>query len=228
MIKIPGTKEGIPAIRECIHQGININVTLLFGLSRYQEVTRAYIEGLEARFRDRQPLANVFSVASFFLSRIDVLVDSMLEKKGMKEAKGQAAIACANGAYELYQDIFKSDRFNALREAGARPQRLLWASTGVKDPAYPELKYVEALVGRDTISTLPPETLHAFLEHGRPVEALGKDLSRHLALLQRLKQAGIDMESVSTCLEEEGIEKFKAPFRKLLETIETVREKVHS
>jgi transaldolase/transaldolase/glucose-6-phosphate isomerase len=228
MIKIPGTKEGLTAIRDCIHRGININVTLLFGLSRYQEVANAYLEGLEARLRDGQPLQTVYSVASFFLSRIDVLVDPMLEEKGMMEAKGQAAIACANAAYELYRGIFGSDRFSALREAGARPQRLLWASTGVKNPAYPPLKYVEALIGRGTISTLPPETLQAFLETGRPEETLGKDLSRHLALLQQLKQAGIDMEAVSARLEEEGIEKFKIPFHKLLETIASVREKVHS
>jgi transaldolase/transaldolase/glucose-6-phosphate isomerase len=228
MIKIPATKEGLPAIRECTRRGINVNITLLFGLSRYQEVTTAYIEGLEARLRDRQSLQNVFSVASFFLSRIDVLVDPMLEQKGMKEAKGQAAIACANAAFELYQGIFQSDRFSALREAGARPQRLLWASMGVKDPAYPALKYVEALMGRDTIGTLPPETLHALLERGQAVQALGKDLSRHLAYLQQLKQAGIDMEAVSSRLEEDGIEKFKKPFRKLLSTIASVREKVHS
>ena len=227
MIKIPATKEGLPAIGECIRRGININVTLLFGLSRYQEVAHVYLEGLETRLSERQSLQGVFSVASFFLSRIDVLVDPMLDEKGMKETKGQVAIACANAAYELYQGIFTSDRFSALREAGARPQRLLWASTGVKDPAYPALKYVEALMGHNTISTLPPETLHAFLEHGRPVEALGKNLSRYLAFLQQLKQAGIDMDAVSYRLEEEGIEKFKAPFHKLLATIEAVREKVH-
>lgn len=227
MIKIPATQEGLPAIRECTRRGININVTLLFSLSRYEQVTHAYIEGMEARLKEQQPLANIFSVASFFLSRIDAMVDPMLEEKGMKAAKGQVAIACANEAYELYQGIFGSDRFSALREAGARPQRLLWASTGVKDPAYPELKYVEALIGRDTISTLPPVTLKAFLEHGHPMETLGKNLSIHLDLLQRVKQTGIDMDAVSACLEEEGIEKFKAPFHKLLETIEAVREKIH-
>jgi len=228
MIKIPATKEGIPAIRECTRRGINVNITLLFGLSRYQEVTTAYIEGLEDRLKEQQSLHSIFSVASFFLSRIDVLVDPMLEEKGMKEAKGQAAIACANSAYELYQGIFKSDRFNALREAGARPQRLLWASMGVKDPAYPQLKYVEALVGHETISTLPPDTLRAFLEQGHPSETLGKTLSSHLAYLQRLKQAGIDMGSVSARLEEEAIKKFQAPFHQLLQTIEDVRQKVHS
>lgn len=227
MIKIPGTSEGLPAIQECIRRGINVNVTLLFGLSRYQEVTEAYIRGLEARLDDRQPLKSVFSVASFFLSRIDVLIDPMLEEKGMIQAKGNTAIACANAAYELYSDIFNSDRFSALREAGARPQRLLWASTGTKDPKSPELKYAQALIGRDTIDTLPPKTLQAFLEHGRPLETLGKDTGMHLAYLEQLRQAGIDLETASSRLEEEGIEKFETPFRKLLAAIAAKREKVH-
>ncbi len=227
MIKIPATKEGIPAIRECIRRGININVTLLFGLSRYEEVAHAYIEGMEARLKSGLSLQNIFSVASFFLSRIDVLVDPMLEQKGMKEAKGQAAIACANAAYELYHMIFSSDQFSALKQAGARPQRLLWASTSVKDPSYPKLKYVEALMGPDTINTLPPDTLTALIEQGRPVANLGRNNPGQLMHLERLKQAGIDMESVSRQLEEEGIEKFKTAYRKLLEAIESVREKVH-
>jgi transaldolase len=225
MIKIPGTKEGLPAIRECIRQGLNINVTLLFGLRRYKEVVDAYLSGLEDRVKDNQSLEGIASVASFFLSRIDVLVDPMLEEKGHPELKGEIAIASAKEAYQIYEDIFASERFLALKAGGATPQRLLWASTGTKDPAYSDIKYVEALIAPHTVDTVPMETLEAYLDHGDPRPRLENNMEKAAEQLHLLKDTGIDLESITYRLEVEGIEKFRQPYNKMLEAIEKQRQK---
>jgi transaldolase/transaldolase/glucose-6-phosphate isomerase len=223
MIKIPGTAEGIPAIRQSISEGININITLLFGLKRYEQVIDAYLSGLEDRVKTGQPIDNIASVASFFLSRIDVMVDPMLELKGLHDLKGKTAIALAKLAYTIYKKAFTSHRFIALAEKGARPQRLLWASTSTKDPSLPDTKYVEALIGKDTIDTLPLETFHSFLDHGKVADTLESNLSEADHILETVQKNGIDLEEIAKHLENEGIEKFVRPYDKLIDSIETYR-----
>ncbi|QJW91527.1 transaldolase [Spirosoma taeanense] len=225
MIKIPGTAECLPAIRQCISDGININVTLLFGLERYEAVIDAYISGLEERDRAGQPIDHIASVASFFLSRIDVLIDPMLDEKGLGDLKGEVAIASAKKAYEIYKREFSSDRFKPLAAKGANPQRLLWASTSSKDPAFSDVKYVEALIGPKTVNTIPMETLEAFRDHGQADFRLETDMDLATQTLNRIEQAGIDLNDISQQLEEEGIEKFNKPYDKLLEAINTQKEK---
>ncbi|MGI4022552.1 MAG: transaldolase [Janthinobacterium lividum] len=220
MIKIPGTKEGLPAIQKCIAEGLNINVTLLFGLERYEAVTEAYISGLEERAAAGKAIEYVSSVASFFLSRIDVAVDPLLKEKGLDNLKGEVAIASAKKAYEIYKRVFSSDRFKKLVEKGAKPQRLLWASTGSKDPAFSDVKYVEALIGKDTVDTIPMDTLVAFRDHGNAKDTLETDLDKATATLEQIKTAGIDLDAITQQLEDEGIEKFNQPYDKLLAAIE--------
>lgn len=227
MIKIPGTAEGLPAIRSSIAEGININVTLLFGLQRYEEVTEAYISGLEELVKYNQPVDSIASVASFFLSRIDVLVDPMLQQKGLSNYKGQVAIACAKKAYEIYKRVFGSDRFKKLEEKGAKPQRVLWASTSSKDPAFKDTMYVEAIIGDKTVDTIPMDTLEAFRDHGIAASTLENDMAKATELLQKVQEAGIDMNQVSQQLENEGIEKFKQPYNKLMQAIEKQKEVAH-
>ncbi|QRR00072.1 transaldolase [Dyadobacter sandarakinus] len=220
MIKIPGTEPGLPAIQAAIADGINVNVTLLFGLDRYEAVTEAYIAGLEQRAAAGLPVNNISSVASFFLSRIDVLVDPLLDEKGLGELKGEVAIASAKKAYEIYKRVFSSDRWNKLAELGAVPQRLLWASTSSKNPAFKDTKYVEALIGPNTVDTIPMETLEAYRDHGDPASRLEDDLEGATKILEQIKEAGIDIDAVTKQLEEEGIDKFNKPFQKLLDAIE--------
>ena len=226
MIKIPGTAEGLTAIRRCIREGININVTLIFGLERYEEVADAYISGLEDRLKNNQPLDFVASVASFFLSRIDLMIDPVLEQKGLSHLKGKVAIASAKKAYEIYQRIFTSDRFKKLQEKGAQPQRLLWASTGSKDPASSDVKYVEALIGTDTVNTIPMDTLIAFRDHGVAANRLEDDLDQATKVMEDIKNAGIDIDLITKKLEDEGIEKFNVPYDKLLLAIEGQKKKI--
>ena len=226
MIKIPGTAEGLTAIRRCIREGININVTLIFGLERYEEVADAYISGLEDRLKNNQPLDFVASVASFFLSRIDLMIDPVLEQKGLSHLKGKVAIASAKKAYEIYQRIFTSDRFKKLQEKGAQPQRLLWASTGSKDPASSDVKYVEALIGTDTVNTIPMDTLIAFKDHGVAASRLEDDLDQATKVMEDIKNAGIDIDLITKKLEDEGIEKFNVPYDKLLLAIEGQKKKI--
>ncbi len=237
LIKVPATKEGLPAIRQLISQGINVNVTLLFGLPRYREVAEAYIAGLEARAAQGQPLNRVASVASFFLSRIDVLLDPRLEKlaaaggtqaQTARDLIGQVAIASAKEAYRIYQEIFGSPRFQKLAASGARPQRLLWASTSTKNPAYPDVKYVEPLIGPDTVNTLPPETLEAYRDHGNPASRLTEAVDQAASGLSRLPKLGIDLDQATQQLEDEGVEKFNQPFDSLMATLEAKRREVLS
>lgn len=226
MIKIPGTTEGLPAIRKVISEGINVNVTLLFGLQRYEEVAYAYIEGLEDRLNAGKPIDKIASVASFFLSRIDTLVDPLLEQKGALELQGKVAIASAKKAYEIYKRVFSSERFKKLEEKGARPQRVLWASTSSKNPAYKDTIYVETLIGPDTVNTVPMETLVAFRDHGIAQNTLETDMDKATETLQKLKAAGIDIDAITQQLEDEGIDKFNKPYEKLLKAIDEQKSKV--
>jgi transaldolase/transaldolase/glucose-6-phosphate isomerase len=226
MIKIPGTQPGLAAIRQSIAKGININVTLLFGLPRYEEVTEAYISGLEDHLAAGHSVGHISSVASFFLSRIDVLVDPMLDEKGLGDLKGEVAIASAKKAYEIYKRVFSGPRWEKLAAQGAKPQRLLWASTSSKNPAFKDTKYVEALIGADTVDTVPLETIEAFRDHGIAANTLETGLDKATETLDRLKTAGIDIDKITQQLEDEGIEKFNAPFEKLLKAIEDQKAKV--
>ncbi|MGB5984847.1 MAG: transaldolase [Desulfobacterales bacterium] len=234
MIKVPATREGLTCIEQLIRDGINVNVTLLFGLPRYREVAQAYIAGLTARAQQGEPLEHVASVASFFLSRIDVLVDPMLEERIQGDGpaadiaaklRGQVAVASAKQAYQIYKEIFMGADFRRLTERGARTQRVLWASTSTKNPDYPDVKYVEALIGPDTVNTLPQETLDAYRDHGRPAPRLEEDLSEAEWVLRTLHELGIDIDRVTGQLVQEGIEKFNEPYDSLIQTLEGIRKK---
>ena len=224
MIKIPGTQPGLAAIRQATSEGININVTLLFSLDRYQAVAEAYMAGLEERANAGQPIDEIASIASFFLSRIDTLVDPVLVEKGLVDLKGEVAIASAKGAYQIYKRLFSSDRFKALIDKGATPQRLLWASTGSKDPSFSDVKYMEALIGPNTVDTVPMDTLEAFRDHGNPQAQLETNADRAAQVLEKVKQAGIDLAALMQQLEEEGIDKFNRPYDKLMQAIDEQRK----
>ena len=232
MIKVPGTKQGLLAINELITEGINVNVTLLFGLERYREVAEAYIDGLERRASVGRPINHVASVASFFISRIDTCIDPMLEAlaktndaKGAAATKltGKVAISCAKEAYQIYKEVFKSKRFKKLEKKGAKPQRLLWASTGTKNKAYSDVMYVEELIGPNTVNTVPTQTLNAYRDHGNPAARLDENIEDAQLALQQLEELGINLRSVSEKLEEEGIQKFIQPFEHLLQVIDQKR-----
>lgn len=229
MIKVPAIRESIPAIRQLISAGLNINITLLFGLDRYQEVIEAYLSGLEDRLQAGKPIGNIASVASFFLSRIDVLVDPMLKKiidEGGQKAEiarslvGQTAISNAKLAYRIYKETFSSDRFRTLSEKGAHTQRLLWASTSTKNPEYSDIKYVEPLIGPDTINTMPEETIDAYRDHGNPAKRLEEGVDKAFQNLQKLKEIGIDINEVTHQLEVEAVDKFIQPYDKLMQTLD--------
>jgi transaldolase len=237
LIKVPGTQAGIPAIRELIAEGINVNVTLLFGLERYEAVARAYIEGLEMRLARGLPINELASVASFFLSRIDTLLDPRLQKmvaedgpqaRSAAKLVGEAAIASAKEAYRIYKTIFGGAEFAALRRHGARPQRLLWASTSTKNPSYSDVKYVEPLIGTETINTMPLETIEAYRDHGSPHQTLEASAEQARAILGGLAELGIDLAAVTHQLELEGVEKFVAPFDALMRALEAKRELVQT
>jgi transaldolase len=221
-IKVPATVEGLPAIQKLISEGINVNVTLIFGLPRYRQVAEAYIAGLEARAAQGKPVNHVSSVASFFVSRIDSLIDPLLEKQSgalVEKARGQVAVASAKLAYQIYKEIFGTVRFQHLLEIGARGQRPLWASTGTKNPDYSDVKYVEALIGPDTVNTVPLETLIAYHDHGHPEARLEKDTGAAARLLKRLPELGIDLDKITQQLENEGVTKFNKPFDKLMDAL---------
>jgi len=229
-IKVPGTEAGLPAIERLIAEGVNVNVTLLFGLERYRAVADAYLAGLEARLAAGEPLTRVASVASFFLSRIDVMIDPVLDAEASlggarvgeaRGLRGQAAVASAKLAYRIYQETFDGgERFARLAAAGARPQRLLWASTSTKDPSYPDTKYVEPLIGPDTINTMPLETIDAYRDHGEPAARIGDGVDEAKDVMRRLAGVGIDIDAVTARLEDEGVAKFIKPFRSLLGTLD--------
>jgi transaldolase len=228
LIKVPATAEGLPAIQQLIGEGISVNVTLLFGLPRYRQVAEAYIAGIEARAAQGKPVKHVASVASFFISRIDALVDPILaglvasggtEADLAKRVRGQTAIASAKMAYQVYKEVFAGERFRKLAAQGARVQRLLWASTSTKNPEYSDVRYVEALIGPDTVDTVPLETLDAYRDHGEPRVRLERDVEEARWAMSRLPDLGIDIDKVTQQLEDEGVEKFNKPFDKLMETL---------
>jgi transaldolase len=225
MIKIPATVEGLPAIESTLADGINVNVTLLFSVPRYVEVMTAWQAGLE---RLASP-GSVASVASFFVSRIDTLLDAALEELGGEEAlalRGRLAIASARRAGEAFAQFMGSPGVMALKTRGARVQRLLWGSTGTKNPAYSDVKYVDGLIGRDTVNTLPPGTLEAFLDHGTPAATLTAGLDESEAALERLERMGISLTSATARLEREGVDAFVASYRDLLAALEGRRRQL--
>ncbi|WP_394772055.1 transaldolase [Mucilaginibacter sp.] len=225
MIKIPATQPGLAAIRSSTVAGININITLLFGLPRYEEVVEAYLSGLEDRLAKDKAIDHISSVASFFLSRIDVMVDPMLDEKDLSDLKGKIAIASAKKAYEIFKRAFSGPRWEKLAAKGAKVQRLLWASTSSKDPSFKDTKYIEALIGPDTVNTIPLETIAAFRDHGIAANTLEDDLDKATEILSRLKKGGVDLNMVTQKLEDEGIEKFNKAFEKLLQAIEKQKSK---
>jgi transaldolase len=226
-IKIPGTFEGIAAVAGLLVTGVNVNVTLLFSVERYEEIALAYMSALEQRKLAGQSLADVASVASFFLSRIDTRVDEHLREKiagGMSKAErllGKCAIANARIAYRLFKELTSSRRWRALEAAGARPQRLLWASTSTKNPAYDELMYVESLIGPQTINTLPRKTIAAFAEHGKVTASLEQGSEEAVQVMRDLRRAGIDVPQVTRQLLDEGISSFTDALNDILQTIGT-------
>lgn len=232
MIKIPATKAGIPAIRSAITAGLNVNVTLIFSLERYKEVMCAYLDGLEKRAAAGLPLKKIASVASFFVSRVDSKIDQRLQEFGAgagaqamdaKALLGKAAIAYTRLAYVEYQQIFASERFLMLKAMGARAQRPLWASTSTKNPAYRDVIYVEELIGKNTVNTIPPQTLTAFLDHGHVRNSLEEDLAGSRQVIEALEKLGIFMDQVTAQLEEEGVKSFADAFTVLLSAIDDRR-----
>lgn len=235
MIKIPGTAEGVPAAEELLFRGIHVNITLLFSIESYQAVADAWLRALERRKAAGQPVNNVASVASFFVSRIDSLVDQLLAHRIRPDGssalephpqslQGKVAVANAKLAYAAFRRMAGGDRWKALEAAGARPQRLLWASTGTKNPAYSDVMYVEPLIGAHTVNTMPAATAAAFDDHGKPGKTLTRAVPQARKVLKELKSLGIDLKRVTWQLENEGIQKFIEPFEKLLANIEAKRK----
>ncbi len=228
MVKIPGTREGLPAIERCLYEGMNINVTLLFSVRRYEEVAWAYVRALERRAAEGLPVDGIASVASFFVSRVDTLVDRLLEERmaarpeeapAARRLLGKAGIANARLAYDRFGEIFASERFRALQARGARVQRCLWASTSTKNPAYSDVMYVEGLIGPQTVNTLPQVTLDAFRDHGRVAPTLTEGLEEARRLMTDLAALGIDMEAVAARLENEGVRLFAESYRRTLASL---------
>jgi transaldolase len=219
MIKVPATAAGLPAIEELTARGINVNITLLFSVARYEQVIDAYLTGLERRVRAGQPVDGITSVASFFVSRIDTKADAVLPPGS--ELRGTVAIANAQRAYATFCERFADERWRALADAGARLQRPLWASTGTKDPAYSDVLYVEQLIGPDVVNTMPEATLRAFADHGRVQRTLGADPEAPDRALERAAEAGVDLDAITAELEREGVESFCASYDDLLGRIES-------
>jgi transaldolase len=222
MIKVPATTAGIPAVRRLIGQGINVNITLMFSMAHYEAVARAYIDGLQQWLAaDGDPRA-VASVASFFVSRVDTAVDRKLAGLNDPAAQalaGQAAIANSRLVYRRFKEWFHGEPFNALRAAGAPVQRLLWASTGTKNPAYPDTLYIDELIGPETVTTMPPQTVDAFRDHGRVAHTLEKERDQARLLLDNLAELGIDMDQITAQLQEDGVRAFADSFDDLLATV---------
>lgn len=238
MIKVPATPEGMPAITALIGEGINVNVTLIFALEAYEEVANAYIAGLEKLAASgKKPLSQVASVASFFVSRVDTLVDKLLdekiaatsdaaEKAKLENLKGKAAIANSKLAYEKFEQIFATERFAKLKAQGAHPQRMLWASTSTKNPKYRDVLYVEELIGPDTVDTMPPQTVVAFADHGKVARTIDTGLGEARQDIAGLESVGIHMKDVTAQLLDEGVKSFADSFTKLLEGVEGKRQKL--
>lgn len=218
-IKVPATKEGLPAIKQLISEGINVNVTLLFGLPRYREVVEAYIAGIEARLSQGQSVDRVASVGSFFLSRIDTLLDPIFEKKLAAQLQGQLAVASAKMAYQINNELFHSDRFKKLAEKGAKIQRLLWASTSTKNPDYSDIKYIDSIVAPNTVNTMPLETLDAYRDHGDPKIRINENLEQAKDCFQQLENLHMNIDQYTQQLENEGIEKFAKAYDQLIESL---------
>lgn len=230
LIKVPGTPEGVPAIERLIGEGISVNVTLLFAREAYEQVAQAYLRGLAKAAADGLDLGRIASVASFFISRIDTLADQRIEarieaadeagRERLRELMGKAAIANAKLTYRRYREIMQGEGWQALAGRGARPQRLLWASTSTKNPDYRDVLYVEELVGEDTVNTVPPATLDAFRDHGQVRKSLEEDVEGASETLTALERAGVSMREVTDRLLEDGVRLFSEAFDKLLATIE--------
>jgi transaldolase len=229
MIKVPGTPEGVPAIETLLSEGINVNVTLLFAQEMYEEVAWAFIRALEKRVQQGLPVAGIASVASFFVSRIDTLVDSTIDKKLpgasasekalLESVRSKVAIANAKLAYERYQRIFSGPRWDALTAKGAQPQRVLWASTSTKNPKLRDVLYIEDLIGQDTVNTIPPATLDAFRDHGIPRASLIEDVAGARKVMADLAAAGISIQDVTAELVKAGVKQFEDAFTKLLAAV---------
>jgi transaldolase len=239
MIKIPGTPEGLPAIEESLAAGLNINITLLFSIDAYETVAKAYIRALERRIKAGQPVDRIASVASFFVSRIDTEVDKRIEaklksetdaarKKALEGLLGKAAIANAKNAYAIYQRLFEGPEFAPLKAKGAKAQRVLWASVSTKNPKYPDTLYVSELIGPNTVSTMPPETIEAFKDHGHARLSLTEDMAGARQTIARLGELGIDFKDVTDVLLTQGVESFRKSFEDLMSTIGQKREKLMS
>lgn len=227
MIKVPGTPEGIAAVKELLFKGINVNITLLFSPENYRRVAEAYIEALEARDAAGMTLSDVHSVASFFLSRIDNVVDRRLDEMASAEGggskpeglRGKAAVSVAKVTYSIFGELFFSDRYRALEEKGANIQRPLWASTSTKDPSYSDVKYVEALIGPHTVNTLPQATIDAFRDHGEAGETLTRGLDEALLVLEEIGSLGIDMNGIYDKLQADGVQAFTDSYESLVEAM---------
>jgi transaldolase len=232
MIKIPATREGLPAIEAAIADGININVTLMFSMRHYEDVVEAYLRGIERRVAAGQPVASIASVASFFVSRVDTRVDARLEeieRKGGGDArraaalKGKAAIDNSKLVYARFVELFGAERFRRLAAQGARRQRVLWASTSTKNPAYPDTRYIDTLIGPDTVNTVPPETWAAILDHGRVERTVDVGLDESRRVVAELAALGVDLVQEGEHLSKEGVEKFAKSFEGLLAVVEKKR-----
>lgn len=238
LVKVPATKEGLPAIEELTAAGVNVNITLLFSIERYKEVAEAYIRGLEQRLKNKKQVNEITSVASFFVSRVDTLVDKLLEqriasssgeeKNRLTALLGKAAVANAKLAYREYQGIFTSPRFLSLKEKGAHVQRLLWGSTGTKNPKYSDIKYVDELIAPDTINTMPEATLNAFKDHGKAKITIGEHMDEAERVFRELESLGISMKEVTDQLEKEGVKTFADSYFALLDEIAKRRDRIRA
>ena len=232
MIKVPATAAGIPAITELIGAGVNVNVTLIFGLENYKAVAEAYLAGLEKllpsgpSIKGGHPVNRVASVASFFVSRVDSAVDKALEEAKEKELRGKIAIANSKIAYAEFKKIFNGPRWEKLKNNGAREQRVLWASTSAKNPDYPDTLYVDELIGPQTVNTLPPATVDNFIDHGKAAETLTLGVDEARRQIEKLKTLGIDLNSITQKLQEDGVIAFAKPFDALLQSLTEKRDRL--
>src|SRR3954447_3735683 len=224
-IKIPATEAGLPAITSTIANGISVTVTLIFSLERYRAVMDAYLSGLEQRVANGGSLEGIASVASFFVSRVDTEIDKRLDKAGADPSlKGKAGVANARLAYQAYEEVFSSERWRALEAKGARPQRPLWASTGVKNPEYPDTLYISELIAPGTVNTMPEKTMKAYADHGSPGTPVQKSYDEAAATMRAIADAGVDLDEVFRVLEDEGVQKFVDSWDELTESVRTQLE----